>query len=134
MALVWRGRREGRVSTDTRGPRAERLHGAGTTGAAGRPGPPCAMALTAASRSPWCAGFLATIPRATPEHRHEVDISIGMSGPRDLTVRRGIVRRHDLHAAPHGAHRIPHPTLVTIAMRPSAPRRDQASQHEFCKN
>ena len=57
------------------------------------------------------------------------DISIGISGPRDLTVRREIVRPHGHHAATRRARHIPHSTLVTIAMRPSAEaRRSQSNR------
>ena len=57
------------------------------------------------------------------------DISIGISGPRDLTVRRAIVRPHGHHAATRRARHIPHSTLVTIAMRPSAEaRRSQSNR------
>src|SRR5262249_23318045 len=54
-----RGRREGRVSTDTHGPRAIKKHGEGTTGSAGGPGLPCAMVLTLIARSPREPGLIA---------------------------------------------------------------------------
>ena len=47
--LESRGRREGRVSTDTRGPRANEMHGAGTTGSAGSTRPSLRDGLTAYS-------------------------------------------------------------------------------------
>ena len=50
---IMRGRREGRVSADTRGPRAKKMHGAGTTGIAGYPGLPCANGFN---------GFLRALP------------------------------------------------------------------------
>ena len=45
----------------------------------------------------------------------KLDISVKMSGPYDLTVRLGIAR-----LARQSVHRIPCPTSVTIAKRPSA--------------
>jgi hypothetical protein len=37
-----------------------------------------------------------------------------------LTVRIEVVRPHETTLRPRRAHRIPHPTLVTIAKRPSS--------------
>jgi hypothetical protein len=70
------------------------------------------------------------------EHRHRVDISVEMSGPHDFAVRgrlhksrsEGLVpvppkpKRRRISAARLATlrvHRIPHPTFVTIAKRPS---------------
>jgi hypothetical protein len=53
------------------------------------------------------------------EHRHQVDTSVGVSGPHDFAVRAGrirLVRRR--------VHRIPLPTFVTTAKRPSFQARD----------
>src|SRR5580693_8218230 len=49
------------------------------------------------------------------KHRHQVDISVEMSGPHDFAVRGSMpfVAWHDR------IHRIPRPTFVTIAKRPS---------------
>ncbi len=47
------------------------------------------------------------------------DISTGMPGPHDFAVRIGSFVCVNDHAAARRAHRIPHPTLVTIAKRPS---------------
>ncbi len=47
------------------------------------------------------------------------DISTGMPGPHDFAVRIGSSVCVNDHAAARRAHRIPHPTLVTIARRPS---------------
>jgi hypothetical protein len=44
----------------------------------------------------------------------QLDASIGASGPHDFAVRVSHVRLRDLHV-----HRIPRPTFVTIAKRPS---------------
>jgi hypothetical protein len=48
------------------------------------------------------------------KHRHQLDISVGISGPHDFTVRNRSVR-----LARCRVHRIPRPTFVTIAIRPS---------------
>ncbi len=53
-------------------------------------------------------------------HRHQreisrrLDASVEASGPHDFAVRIGAVRQGHLHV-----HRIPHPTFVTTAKRPS---------------
>jgi hypothetical protein len=63
---------------------------------------------------------LATVVSAMREHRHQLDTSVGVSGPRDLTVRIVLfvgARKPTLQQ--RHAHRIPHPTFVTIAKRPS---------------
>src|ERR1700722_13326665 len=44
----------------------------------------------------------------------KLDASVGASGPHDFAVRSGAVRQRH-----HHVHRIPHPTSVTIAIRPS---------------
>jgi len=82
------------------------------------PGLPCAMVLTAASLSPRCAGLLATVARVTRERQRKRNTSIGVSGPRDLTVRAGSFVGAIDHAAIRHAHRIPLPTSVTTAIRP----------------
>src|SRR5215475_9344826 len=56
--LEMRGRREGRVSTDTHGPRAIKKHGEGTTGSAGHSGLPCAMVLRLIRALPRNRAFL----------------------------------------------------------------------------
>jgi hypothetical protein len=69
---------------------------------------------------------LATVISAMREHRHRFDTSVGVSGPRDLTVHIDAVRRRDNHAA--SSTRPPHPasTSVTIAKRPSC----EAGRHQ----
>jgi len=52
------------------------------------------MVLRLLRALPGAPGVLATVTRATPKHQHECDTSVGVSGPRGLTVRGGIVRRH----------------------------------------
>jgi hypothetical protein len=60
-------------------------------------------------------GFVATIAGAMRKHPRQLDISVGMSGPHDFAVR----GKHRSSAQCHRVHRIPHPTSVTIAKRPS---------------
>jgi hypothetical protein len=45
-----------------------------------------------------------------------------VSGPHDFAVRVEIVRRRGKRAATQHVHRIPRPTFVTIAKRPSSER------------
>jgi hypothetical protein len=59
-------------------------------------------------------GFLATIAGAMREHRRRLDTSVGVSGPHGFIVRGKCTRLVGCHV-----HRIPHPTFVTIAKRPS---------------
>ena len=67
-------------------------------------------------------------PRARPDLRRRLGLSTGRPGPHDFAVRIGSFVGMIAHAATRHAHRIPHPTLVTIAMRPSseAGRRDHS--------
>jgi hypothetical protein len=53
----------------------------------------------------------------------ELDTSVGVSGPHDFAVRNNIARPHARSARRyHRVHRIPRPTSVTIAIRPSCGR------------
>jgi len=52
--------------------------------------------------------------------QRQLGISTGMPGPHDFAVRIGSFAGMIAHAATRYAHRIPHPTLVTIAKRPSS--------------
>jgi hypothetical protein len=97
----------------THGPPAtKKTQAAVTTGLAGSTGIPCAMVLTAITRSPRSAGLDSLRRPAT--RLAELDPSVGRSGPRAFTVRAGALRLARRHV-----HRIPHPTSVTIAIRPS---------------
>ncbi|MGJ4910753.1 hypothetical protein, partial [Bradyrhizobium sp. HKCCYLS2033] len=62
--------------------------------------------------------LLATVACAARERRRKRDTSIGVSGPRDLTVRASPFVRANDHAATTHAHRIPLPTSMTTAIRP----------------
>jgi hypothetical protein len=57
---------------------------------------------------------------------HRLGISIGMPGPHGLTARAGSFVGMNDHAATRRAPRIPRPTFVTIAKRPSWRARDGA--------
>ena len=83
---------------------------------------------------PGAPGFLATVACATRERHRKRDTSVGVSGPRDLTVRINVVRRHGDHAAT--STRPPHPasTSVTTAKRPSYRDGTDAYNHNFRKN
>src|ERR1700733_8931139 len=48
-----------------------------------------------------------------------LNASVGASGPHDFAVRNTPFVRAKNYAATHYVHRIPHPTSVTIAKRPS---------------
>jgi hypothetical protein len=52
----------------------------------------------------------------------KLDTSVGVSGPHDFAVRQGIVRPHTFVCRYRRVHRIPHPTFVTTAKRPSYER------------
>src|SRR5262249_28068445 len=72
-----------------------------TTGQPEQSGTPCAMVLTAASYSPWCAGL--------DSHHHwrfrhrQLDPSVGGSGPYDLAVRVRAARLATQTRPPHPA-------------------------------
>jgi hypothetical protein len=112
--ITKRGRREGRVSADTHGPRATRKARGRTTGSAGTSGLPCAMVLRLIACSPRGPGFLATVTRKMPKHLCGLSASVGAPGPHDFAVRDNIIR-----LVTRRVHRIPRPTFVTIAKRPS---------------
>src|ERR1700733_751457 len=84
-----------------------------TTGSPGHPAFPCAMVLTASSALSLVTGLCC-------HHRrrncfHQLDASVGASGPHGFAVR---AQRHSSFDVAC-VHRIPHPTFVTIAKRPS---------------
>jgi hypothetical protein len=86
--------------------------------------------LTAASRSPWCAGLSGHHARNALT-RITRDISIGISGPRDLTVRGGpFVGARDPRCNPPRLP-LPAPRVVTTAIRPSASRRDAGIEQQI---
>ena len=63
----------------------------------------------------------------------KLDTSVGVSGPHDFAVRNNIVRPHARSARRyHRVHRIPRPTSVTIAIRPSCGRETGALVALIC--
>ena len=52
----------------------------------------------------------------------KLDTSVGVSGPHDFAVRFSVVRPHTCMCRHISVHRIPHPTFVTTAKRPSYER------------
>src|ERR1700730_17457942 len=110
-----RGRRESRVLDAPAASPAKVIKHTSvvTTGSPKTSGLPCAMVLTAYFvLSPvtglFCHRRLAGMLPA------KLAASVGASGPHDFAVRVGAVRRQRLRV-----HRIPLPTFVTIAKRPS---------------
>ncbi|MGJ4883397.1 MULTISPECIES: hypothetical protein [unclassified Bradyrhizobium] len=62
--------------------------------------------------------LLATVRDDALSARRRGDTSIGVPGPRDLTVRASLFVGANDHAATTHAHRIPLPTSMTTAIRP----------------
>src|SRR5690242_14243388 len=87
-----RGRREGRASTDTRGPRATKKHGEGTTGFSRITRPSLRDGFTPYTCSPQEPGFLAPVASRS---FCSLDLSVGRPGPHDFGVRIGDVRPRD---------------------------------------
>jgi hypothetical protein len=109
-----RGRRESRVPVAPAASRAKVTKHTSivTTGSPETSGLPCAMVLTAYfALSPVTGLFCHRRLRNT---FRELDASVGASGPHDFAVRVGVARQRHLRV-----HRIPLPTFVTIAKRPS---------------
>ena len=83
---------------------------------------------------PGAPGFLATVTCMTRKRRRKLSISVGMPGPHGLAVRIRVVRRRANSALQlRHVHRIPRPTFVTTAKRPSSRARDVSSKHQFRK-
>jgi len=81
------------------------------TGSAEAVRPSLRSGLRLTSSSPRRSGFLVTVACG---YFRKLDASVEASGPHDFAVRVSAVR----HRHPH-VHRIPHPTSVTTAKRPS---------------
>ena len=77
------------------------------------------MALRLIPRSLRRSGFLVTVPGTMRKHRRRVDAGVEASRPRGFVVRSSAF----VSCAIRG-HRIPRPTSVTIAIRPSWWARD----------
>ena len=81
----------------------------------GTPGLPCAMVLTAYFALSLATGLCCHHRPCDAKHHHELDASVGASGPHDFAVRAPCHSSFDIACV----HRIPRPTSVTIAKRPS---------------
>src|SRR6266700_1325568 len=92
-------------------------------------GIPHAMVLRLTSRSPRGPCFLAPVIGAMRMHRRPLGISVGMPGPHDFAVRPERAR-----LTRHCGHRIPLPTFMTIAKRPSCGGGTGGANHIFLKN
>jgi hypothetical protein len=113
VPLELRGRREGRASTETRGPRAIKKHGEGTTGSAKDPAFP----------AQWLCGLF----RALPRNRAFLLLSPRGSQPRDLTSASG---GQDHTTSPHVSAPFVRTKPCASPLRPSQPAlnvRDDAS-------
>jgi len=73
---------------------------------------PCAMVLTVSSVLSPVNGL--SCHRHLADTSAKLDTGVVMSGPHGFAVRSGALRR-----VRRRVHRIPHPTSVTIAIRPS---------------
>jgi hypothetical protein len=98
----------------TRSLACERLeaHELVTTGTPKHSGIPRAMVLTVSFALSPVTGLSCHCRQA--DHPAKLDASVGASGPHDFAVRVSVARLAILRV-----HRIPHPTFVTIAKRPS---------------
>ena len=112
-----RGRRESRVPDAPAASCAKcRKHTSSHHRFTGTPGIPCAMVLTAYFVLSPVTG-LCCHRRPQEVASRELDTSVGVSGPHDFAVRVSAVSSASLALA--RVHRIPCPTSVTIAKRPS---------------
>ena len=116
--IVSRGRREGRVPTCTHGPRAEKKHAAEPQVQADHPAFPAQWFYGLYVISPVTGLFCHRHQRDAKHHR-QLDASVGAPGPYDFAVRDIVIR-----LLTRRVHRIPLPTFVTIAKRPSYRVRD----------
>ncbi len=140
LAMTWRD-----IRSPSRGASAPELccsfaplntEGAGKTGSSPPPWPPCERNARGRNHrfgwdipafpARWLYGLLRALPRdrlSCPCHqrhrRRELDLSTGRSGPHGLIVRIKPFVGTIARAAVRYAHRIPHPTFVTTAIRPS---------------
>ena len=84
----------------------------------GSPGTPCAVVLTVSFVLSLMTGLCCHHRRA--DTSAQLDASVGASGPHDFAVRSLVARPHGIAARRRcRVHRIPNPTFVTIAKRPS---------------
>jgi hypothetical protein len=105
----------------THGPRAAKKARGRTTGSAEATGIPCAMVLRLIRDLPGDRAFLPPSPARRGTRLCELSASVGAPGPHDFAVRDHVIRLVTCRV-----HRIPLPTSVTIAKRPSYRVRDEA--------
>jgi hypothetical protein len=115
LATLDRGRREDRVRAAPAVSRANTDSKAHTSIQVQRKqsGLPCAMVLTVSFVLSPVTGLIVTVISKKLASQ-KLDASTGASGPHDFAVRFSAVRQKRLRV-----HRIPCPTSVTIAIRPS---------------
>jgi hypothetical protein len=90
-----------------------------TTGSPEKPGLPCAMVLTASFVLSPAIGLSCHRRKRNAQALSPLDASVEASGPHDFAVRKSAVRPRKDCARRLSVHRIPSPTFVTIASRPS---------------
>ena len=105
----------------THGPPAKKMQAAGTTGSARSSGTPCAMVLTAASRSPRCAGLAGHRVRMMLSHQRGYQ-------------RRGIrTTRLDRPPQARSSRTLERPPLPAATHRDDRPRRPSSSRRDARK-
>jgi hypothetical protein len=97
-----------------------------TTGSPEKPGLPCAMVLTASFVLSPAIGLSCHRRKRNAQALSPLDAGVEASGPHDFAVRKSAVRPRKDCARRFYVHRIPCPTFVTIAIRPSRRARDGA--------
>ncbi len=110
------------------------MHGAGTTGTRRTTRPSLRSGLRLTPCSPRCTGLFGHRRPRDAKHHREFSISIGMPGPHGLAVRRIASRLRAIRASRRDVHRIPRPTFVTIAKRPSFEHGTRRGDIDFGKN
>ena len=142
-ALVTQGRRECRVQAAPMARLQQGKQAAVTTGTPKHAGIPCAMVLRLIAGSPRRPGFdcLRRLPITACRAREgptspidRLDPSIGGPGPHAFAVREECFRPRVKRAEHPHVHRLPLPTSVTIAIRPSCGGGMRADNHVFPKN
>jgi hypothetical protein len=123
-----RGRRECRVTTSPMARLQQKKQAAVTTGRAGSTGIPCAMVLRVIRALLGDHCLVATVTRKTREHLRDLSACFGAPEPHDFAVRSRL--RSSTHS--RSVHRIPLPTSVTTAKRPSCGNGMAGTIHIFC--
>ena len=126
-----RGRRECRVKTSPMARLRTRMQAAGTTGKADHPAFPARRSSRLYAVS-WCAGLVGH-HSGNALARTARDTSIGVSGRCDFTSTSNRSSAHRKTRCDRSRPPLPASRVVTIAMRPSAVRRDADRQTRFPK-